>query len=207
MTAGTAPLVGRRVRLEPLDFSHVPALVSAAAADPSLYRWTNVPQGEPETREYVRFALDARDAGTAEPFATIRLSDGAVVGSTRLWELERWPWPPDHPRSGRSSPDVGEIGYTWLAASAIRSGINTEAKLLLLQHAFDDLGLVRVCLHTDARNERSRRAIEGIGGRFEGILRAHRLATDNTVRDSARFSIVAAEWPQARAALIARAGE
>ncbi len=100
-----------------------------------------------------------------------------------------------HGSHGRTSPDACEIGYTWLSPAAMRTAINTEAKLLLLTYAFEEGKVLRVCLHTDARNARSRAAIEGIGGQFEGILRAHRMAADLTPRDSARYSIIAPEWP------------
>jgi RimJ/RimL family protein N-acetyltransferase len=96
---------------------------------------------------------------------------------------------------GRSTPDACEIGWTWLAQSAIRTPANTEAKFLMLVHAFEVWEVLRVCLHTDVRNQRSRDAIERIGGQLEGILRAHRMAADFIPRDSARYSIVAAEWP------------
>jgi RimJ/RimL family protein N-acetyltransferase len=135
------------------------------------------------------------------PFATIRLADGAVIGSTRFFDMERWAWPEGYPRHGRAEPDACEIGYTWLTRPAIRTAANTEAKLLMLTHAFETWQVLRVCLHTDARNERSRAAIARIGGHFEGILRAHRLASDFTPRDSARFAIVAAEWPEVKARL------
>ena len=131
----------------------------------------------------------------AVPFAILREQDASVIGSTRFWNIERWSWPPEHPRHGRPTPDACEIGYTWFARSALRTGANTEAKFLMLRHAFETWQVLRVCLHTDVRNQRSRTAIERIGGKFEGILRAHRIAADFTPRDSARFSIVAAEWP------------
>lgn len=206
MSVPTDPLVlqGRHVRLEPLSHHHVEALVAASAADPSLYQWSTVPRGEVETSRYVETALAWRDAGTAVPFATVRLEDGAVIGSTRFFDIEHWARPQGHPRHGRRDPDVGEVGYTWLASSAIRTAINTEAKLLMLTHAFESRDVLRVCLHTDARNERSRAAIERIGGKFEGVLRAHRLAVDNTPRDSARYSIVAAEWPEVKQRLAQR---
>jgi RimJ/RimL family protein N-acetyltransferase len=123
------------------------------------------------------------------------VADGSVIGSTRFWNLERWAWPPEHPLRNRSTPDACEIGYTWLAPSAVRTGANTEAKLLMLSHAFEVWEVLRVCFHTDARNQRSQAALQRIGGQFEGILRAHRLAADLIPRDSARYSIVAAEWP------------
>jgi RimJ/RimL family protein N-acetyltransferase len=188
-------LEGRHVRLEPLEHRHVGGLVAASAVDPSLYRWSPVPQGTAEAICYVDTALTWRDAGTAVPLATVRAGDGVVIGSTRFWNLERWAWPDGHPSHGRGNPDVCEIGYTWLTRDAIRTAANTEAKLLMLTHAFEVWQVLRVCFHTDARNERSRAALERIGGQFEGILRAHRMAADYIPRDSARFSIVAAEWP------------
>ncbi len=177
---------------------HADALVAASAVDPSLYQWSAVPLGDVETARYIETALAWRDAGTAVPFVTIRLSDGAIIGSTRFFDLETWAWPPGHPRHAGAFPDVCEIGYTWFTRSAIRTAANTEAKLLMLTHAFESWQMLRVCLHTDARNQRSRAAIERIGGKFEGILRSHRLAVDFTPRDSARFSIVAAEWPEVK---------
>jgi RimJ/RimL family protein N-acetyltransferase len=191
-------LTGRHILLEPLDHRHVDGLAAAAAVDRSLYQWSPVPNGKAEAASYVDIARDWQDAGTALSFATIRTSDGAVIGSTRFFNLERWAWPQGHPRHGRQDPDACEIGYTWLARSAIRSGANTEAKLLMLTHAFETWGVLRVCLHTDMRNQRSRDAIERIGGKFEGILRSHRMAADFIARDSARFSILAAEWPDVK---------
>jgi RimJ/RimL family protein N-acetyltransferase len=190
-------LTGTHVRLEPLELHHIPGLLKAAASaqtDPALYAWTFIPRTQSEAERYVDTAIEWREAGTAVPFATIRIADGTVIGSTRFWNLEHWAWPPGHPDSGRPF-DACEIGYTWLTGSAIRTAANTEAKTLMLTHAFETWRVLRVCLHTDARNARSRAAIARIGGRFEGILRAHRLAADNTPRDSARFSILADEWP------------
>jgi len=136
-----------------------------------------------------------RDAGTAVPFAIVRAEDDNVIGSTRFWNLERWAWPEGHPSHGRGLPDACEIGYTWLARSALRTAANSEAKLLMLQHAFEVWQVLRVCFHTDSRNQRSRAALERIGAQCEGILRAHRMAADFIPRDSVRYSIVAAEWP------------
>lgn len=187
-------LRGRHIHLEPLEHRHIDGLISASASDPSLYRWSPVPQGTAEAKKYVDTALAWRDAGTAVPFAIIRLDNGAVIGSTRFFDLERWQWPEGHPSNGREGPDVCEIGYTWLTGSAIRTAANTEAKLLMLTHAFEIWRVLRVCFHTDSRNQRSRAALERIGGRFEGILRCHRMAADYIARDSVRYSIVAAEW-------------
>jgi RimJ/RimL family protein N-acetyltransferase len=176
--------------------------VAASALDPSLYQWSPVPQGKAQATTYVDTALAWRDSGTALPFAIVSLkdgiNDGVVIGSTRFWNLERWAWPQGHPRHGRSHPDACEIGYTWLTRAAIRTVANTEAKLLMLTHAFETWQVLRVCFHTDARNQRSRAALERIGGKFEGILRAHRMAADYLPRDSLRFSIVVAEWPEVR---------
>ncbi|MGA9528479.1 MAG: GNAT family protein [Terriglobales bacterium] len=191
-------LSGKRIRLEPLEHRHVDGLVAAAAGDRSLYQWSPVPRGRDEATRYVETALAWQNAGKALPFATVRVDDGVVIGSSRFFDIETWAWPEGHPRHGRQVPDVCEIGYTWLAGSAIRSGANTEAKLLMLTHAFETWGVLRVCLHTDVRNQRSRDAIERIGGKFEGILRAHRMAADFIARDSARFAIVAAEWPEVK---------
>jgi RimJ/RimL family protein N-acetyltransferase len=187
-------LPGRHVSLEPLDHRHVDGLVAAVADDPSLYQWSPVPQGKVEATSYVDTALAWREAGSALPFVIIRVDDGVVIGSTRFWNLERWSWPQGHPRHGEVL-DACEIGYTWLTRSAIRTAANTEAKLLMLTHAFETWQVLRVCFHTDARNKRSRAALERIGGKFEGMLRAHRMAADYTARDSMRYSIVAAEWP------------
>jgi len=195
---GDLVLAGTRVRLETLSHRHVEGLVAAAAADPSLYQWSPVPQGKAEATTYVDTALAWRDADTAVPFAIVRVDDGVVIGSTRFWNLERWAWPQGHARHGHNVPDACEIGYTWLARSAIRTAANTEAKLLMLTHAFETWQVLRVCFHTDARNQRSRAALERIGGKFEGILRAHRMAADYIPRDSMRFSIVAAEWPDVK---------
>jgi len=194
-------LAGAHVRLEPLAREHVAGLTTAAARDPAPYVWSYIPQGLAHMAAYVEDALAARAAGTAFPLATVRLADGAVIGSSRFFDVERWTWPAGHREAWREGLDACEIGYTWLAADAIRTAANTEAKLLMLTHAFESWGVRRVCFHTDVRNERSRAALARIGARFEGVLRAHRLASDLTARDSARYSILAAEWPGVKARL------
>jgi N-acetyltransferase len=191
----TGPLIGSVVRLEPLQFRHVPGLVAAASGGAELYRWSPVPQDQARVRQYAETAIAARDSGTAVPFAVVRMDDDTVIGSTRFFDLEYWPWPDGRDRTG---PDTCEIGSTWLSPHAIRTGANTEMKRLMLTHAFETWQVQSVCLHTDARNQRSRQAMERIGAHFEGILRAHRLGADLTPRDSARFSITAAEWPAVR---------
>jgi N-acetyltransferase len=191
-------LTGAHIRLEPLRQNHADALAAAAAVDPSLYRWSPVPRSKDEARRYIETALAWQDAGTALPFVIVRAGDGVVLGSTRFWNIEYWAWPQGHERNGRGAPDACEIGYTWLSGDAVRTAANTESKLLLLTYAFESWQVLRVCLHADARNQRSRTAIERIGGKFEGILRAHRMAADFIPRDSARYSIVAPEWPQVK---------
>jgi N-acetyltransferase len=197
-------LEGRYVRLEPLELRHVAALTEASSADPSLYTWSAVPVGEAAVQAYVDSAIAARTAGTAVPLAVVRLTDEVVIGSTRYFDIERWPWPAEHANHERGLPDACEIGYTWYTQSAIRTAANTEAKLMMLTHAFETWQMSRVCLHTDERNERSRAAMERIGCRFEGILRSHRLAVDLVPRNSARYSIIAAEWPEVKARLQAK---
>jgi RimJ/RimL family protein N-acetyltransferase len=194
----TVVLSGRQIRLEPLEPRHAEGLAAAAADDPSLYQWSPVPQGRNAAGGYIETALAERDAGTALPFAIIRIENGEIIGSTRFWNIERWAWPQGHERRSRIHPDACEIGYTWLTRSAIRTAANTEAKLLMLTYAFETWQVLRVCLHTDARNQRSRAAIERIGGKLEGVLRAHRMASDYTPRDSVRYSIIAAEWPDVK---------
>ncbi|HVA55532.1 MAG TPA: GNAT family protein [Gammaproteobacteria bacterium] len=188
-------LQGRYVRLEPLDHRHVDGLVAAAASDDSLYRWSSIPRNKAEVIRYIDTALSWRDSSSALPFAMLRVADAVVIGSSRFFDLEYWAWPQGHARHGRHTPDGCEIGYSWLSRAAIRTAANTEAKLLMLTHAFESWRVLRVCFHSDARNQRSRAALERIGARFEGILRAHRLATDHIARDSARYSIMESEWP------------
>jgi N-acetyltransferase len=191
-------LTGEHVRLEPLDAVHLEGLVAAAALDASLYGWSLIPQGKAAATAYIDTAKAWAAAGTAVPFAIVRREDGSVLGSTRFWNIERWAWPKGHARYGRKGPDACEIGHTWLTRPAIGTAVNTDAKRLLLTHAFEVWQVLRVCLHTDERNSRSRAAIQRIGGKFEGILRAHRMAADYTPRNSARFSILAEEWPMVK---------
>ena len=197
-------LQGRHIRLEPLELRHAEALAQAAAGDRELYRWSPVPDGREEAIDYINVALSWKDAATAVPFAILRAQDRVVIGSTRFWNIERWAWPQGHPSHGRAAPDACEIGYTWLSRSAIRTAANTEAKLLMLQHAFEVWQVLRVCFHTDVRNQRSRAALVRIGAQCEGILRAHRMAADFIPRDSVRFSIIASEWPEVKQRLMER---
>jgi N-acetyltransferase len=202
MPTESITLDGKLIRLEPLTFAHAAALAAASATDPPLYQWSPVPQGEEAAKKYIETALAWKEAGTAVPFAIVHQSDNSVIGSTRFWNMEYWSWPKGHPSHRRGLPDACEIGYTWFAKSSIRTGANTEAKLLMLQHAFEVWNVLRVCFHTDARNARSRAALERIGGKCEGILRAHRMAADFIPRDSVRYSILADEWPAVKQRLL-----
>ncbi len=204
MTLNAPVLTGSHIRLEPLSPAHADGLVAASSGDASLYEWSAVPIGHDAVLRYIETALAWREAGTALAFATVRIADGRVIGSTRFFDIARWDWPAGYPRHGRENPDVGEIGYTWLAQEAIRTAANTETKLLMLTHAFEVWQMLRVCLHTDARNKRSQAAIERIGGKFEGELRAHRMASDFTARTSWRYSILAEEWPEVKRRLTDR---
>jgi len=197
-------LEGRFVRLEPLEAAHAPALVEAANLDRATYQWTHVPHDEPSMQEYVRAAIDLRSRSEALPFATVRAHDGTVLGSTRFANFEWHAWPTGNPNRRDGRPDGVEIGWTWLSAEAQRTPINTEAKLLMLRHAFEHWGVRVVRLKTDARNSRSRAAIERIGCQFDGILRAHSPGTDGALRDSAYYSMLDTGWPAAMAALEAR---
>ncbi len=198
-------LEGRYVRLEPLTLGHVPALAKVGAGPRESFAFILVPADEPATRAYVEAALREQRDGRALPFATVERATGHVVGSTRFGNVEFWAWPAGNPNQrGADLPDVVEIGWSWLAPDVQRSGINTEAKLLMLTHAFETWRVHRVSLVTDARNARSREAILRLGARFDGVLRAARIGADGAVRDSACYSIRDAEWPEVKRGLAAR---
>ena len=179
------------MRLEPLSFDHTRELVAAATEDRSTYRFTYVPASEEQMRDHISELLAAWEQGTDVPFVQVATQTGRPVGMTRYLSARR--------RPGAATPFAVEIGGTWLAGSAQRRGLNREAKLLLLTYAFESWGVARVDLKTDARNERSRRAIEGTGARFEGVLRSWQPSLvpgeEAAYRDTAMHSVVAQEWP------------
>ncbi|MFJ8441653.1 GNAT family N-acetyltransferase [Kitasatospora griseola] len=189
-------LEGKLVRLEPLEQRHAGELAQAVEEARDSYGFTWVPRAE-EVAGYIE-AQRARAAdGRLAPYAQIAVASGRAVGVTAYWEP-------------RTLPDTDvlfavEIGFTWLAASAQGTGVNAEAKLLLFRHAFEQWGVARVDLKTDARNARSRAAIAAVGARFEGVLRRSGRSwvpgEDDGLRDAAIFSIIDSEWPQAGAAL------
>jgi RimJ/RimL family protein N-acetyltransferase len=191
-------LEGSLVRLEPLAARHSKDLAAAAEEDRGSYEFTLVPRGS-EVGDYLS-AQFARTAQGLVPFAQVRRPDGRAVGCTAYWDPRYWP--------GRDDLRAVEIGFTWLAASAQGSGINTEAKLLLMSHAFASLRVARVDLKTDARNARSRRAIEALGATFEGVLRNWSMSwapgEEGLLRDSALYSVIASEWDTVRDRLVAR---
>jgi N-acetyltransferase len=192
MRVAAPTLTGTHVQLEQLREHFAEELTAAGNQDRSTYQWTPVPPTVEGMQKYITGLLNDQQAGTAVPFVQRRSSDGALVGCTRYLRLEWW--------GGNDLPDEVEIGGTWLAASAQRTPINTEAKYLLLGNAFESWNVHRVSVCTDARNTQSRTAILRIGATFEGILRSHRgsyaSGEENTVaRDSAMYSVIRAEWP------------
>jgi RimJ/RimL family protein N-acetyltransferase len=202
--APLAPLVlgGALVRLEPLSPAHLGPLIEAAGSDPAeVFPFTHVPRDRAGMTRYLEVALGLAAAGQALRFATLEAASGLLVGTTGYCTVERWDWFDGVERRPAGGVDSIEIGYTWLARRAQRTGINTEAKYLLLRHAFEVLRVHRLQLKTDARNQRSRDAIARLGARFEGVLRSHRPSAEDGLRDTAMFSVVEAEWPAVRARL------
>jgi RimJ/RimL family protein N-acetyltransferase len=178
-------LEGSRVRLAPLELTHVPALAEVGL-DPAIWRWTLLrPTDEAGLRSWAETAIANRAAGTELPFVTLEAATGRPIGSTRYLNIVL-----EHRRL--------EIGWTWVAPAWQRTGANREAKLLLLRHAFDTLGCRRVEFKTDSRNERSRTALLGIGAQFEGIFRNHMVMPDGPMRHSAWYSVIDEEWPAVR---------
>jgi len=181
-------LTGPTIELRPLQSLHQEALV-AAASDGELWAMKVTVVPGPETAgQYIATALAGRQAGTVMPFVIVKRETGQVVGSTRFWKIDR---------VNRKL----EIGHSWLSASVQRSGVNTEAKYLLLTHAFEAMNTVRVQFTTDELNEKSRAAILRIGAKQEGIVRHERIMPDGRKRNSVRFSIIDSEWPEVKALL------
>lgn len=198
-------LEGQVVRLAPLALGHVTGLLQAASISRDSYQWTAVPATEAAMRDYVEAALRLAAQRQAVPFATTVRDSGRIVGTTRLATFEFHQWSEGSPFAPAPGlPDVVEIGWTWLAADVQRTAVNTEAKLLMLRHAFESWGVKAVRLKTDRRNERSWNAILRLGAKFDGIIRAHSPGADGLMRDSAYFSILADEWPWVRSGLEAR---
>jgi RimJ/RimL family protein N-acetyltransferase len=180
---------GSRVRVEPLSAEHESGLAQAAG-DPDMFAWMPVDMASSRAalHDWLVTALDNAHQGREVPFAIIAAGSGAVLGSTRFLELRF-----EHLRA--------EIGWTWVTRSAWKTGVNVETKLLLLQHAFEHVGLRRVEFKTDSRNVQSRGALEALGATFEGILRKHMVVRDHGERDSAYYSVIDDDWPEVKAHL------
>lgn len=184
-------LAGRIVRLEPLTVEHVPGLAEVGL-DPEIWRWTLLrPESEADLLAWTSATIAAREAGIELPFATIDVATGRPIGSSRYLNIAL-----EHRRL--------EIGWTWVAPPWQRTGANREAKLLMLEHAFDRLGCRRVEFKTDSNNEKSRQALLGIGAQFEGIFRNHMVMPGGGIRHSAWYSVIDEEWPDVRAGLEAK---
>jgi RimJ/RimL family protein N-acetyltransferase len=187
----TKRLEGEIVVLEPLGEEHADELWEAAQA-PEIWEWlAHIGSERAYFDRWLEMSLESARAGTEGPFATRLRSGGVLVGSSRYLNVREW-------------DKVVEVGWTWLHPSAWRTGANVEAKLLMLDHAFEELDCVRVEFKTDARNERSRAALTAIPAQFEGIMRNHMIVPDVGQRDSAYFSVIDSEWPQVRANLKGR---
>jgi N-acetyltransferase len=191
-----APVVleGRHVRLEPMTEAHVPALAEIGAGEAF---WHFMVYGDIETeddmRDWVNDLLSRAGRGTDMPFVAIHLASGRVAGATRYMNI--------------MPKDRGlEIGGTWYGPEFQRTVVNTECKFLLLRHAFEELRAIRVQLKTDARNERSQRAIERLGAVREGVLRNHMILPDGRLRDSVFYSILDTEWPAVKSRLLEMLG-
>ena len=186
-------LEGELVRLEPLAARHAADLAAAAEEDRDTYAFTWVPRAD-EVAGYIEAQLERASTERLAPYAQVSRATGRAVGATAYWE----------PRCRHTDDrlDAVEVGFTWLARSAQGTGVNAEAKLLLFRHAFEAWGVSRVDLKTDARNSRSRAAIESVGARFEGVLRnwsrSWAPGEEDRLRDSAIFSITEREWPRCR---------
>ena len=186
-------LTGRMVRLEPLSMAHLDGLAEVAL-QPEIWRFTIArPADRAGLEAWLEAALGAAATGTEQPFATIDLDSGKPIGSSRYMSIA-----PEHRRL--------EIGWTWLAPGWQRSGANREAKLLMLEHAFETLAANRVEFKTDSLNERARAALLGIGATFEGVFRNHMIMPDGRLRHSAWYSVVTEDWPVIRARLHAGLG-
>jgi RimJ/RimL family protein N-acetyltransferase len=191
MEVSPVVLEGRHVRLEPLSPAHEESLI-AAAGDGELWNSTvTIVPSRATMSAYITAALEAQAQGHELPFVIIRKSSDQVVGTTRFYFIDR---------ENRHA----EIGYTWLAASAQRTGVNTEAKLLLLTHAFESWRCIRVAFITDVLNQQSQTAILRLGAKQEGVLRNHMVMPGGRYRDSVCFSIIEAEWPEVKARLEAK---
>ena len=189
-------LTGRHVQLEPLQLAHVDELVEASTVSRETYGYTEVPGDREAMQRYVERLVEDHADAKVLPFAQRRLDTGQLAGCTRFMEPRWW--------RARRDPDEIEVGGTWLSATAQRSAVNTEAKYLLLSHAFEQWDVWRVAICTDEHNARSRASIERIGATFEGVLRNHRLRYNTAApepRNTAVYSITDSHWPAVKRSL------
>ncbi|MFI1012467.1 GNAT family N-acetyltransferase [Streptomyces sp. NPDC020965] len=188
-------LTGEHIRLEPLTMAHLPDLFAAGGGDEEIWRWQGgpTPYTEDALGVKLREVLDEAERGVYVPFAVVHRATGRAIGWTSYLDID-------------AADERLEIGWTWYGRDHWRTAVNTETKLLLLTHAFDELGMGRVQLKTDHLNERSQAAIARIGARREGVLRRHRRRPDGSWRDSVYFSVLAEEWPSVKTRLSARRG-
>jgi len=193
MTVEPVTLTGRHIRLEPLALERHHAGLCEVGLDPEIWRWNpfHVSRTPEDMRHYMETALRQQAAGESLPFATVELARGRPIGSTRFHKIDR-------------TNRCVEIGSTWIAPPWQRTAVNTEAKYLMLRHAFETLGCIRVEFKTDSLNERSRRALARIGATEEGTFRNHMITISGRIRHSVYFSITDAEWPAVRARLEAK---
>jgi len=189
-------LTGKYVQLVPLAMVHAQELVDVANESRKTFGLTGVPSDLDSAEKYIQRAIDLYQDRTALPFAILERRTNKIVGTTRFLNVEFWDYPVRHELHRPSHlPHAVEIGATWLGESHQRTGINTDAKLCLLKHAFEEWRVLRVSLKTDARNARSRANIERLGARFDGVVRANMPSFDGGVRDTAFYSILISEWP------------
>lgn len=191
-----SPLAGRHVRLVPLSIEHLDALVEAAQVDRSTYAFTSVPEGRDAMRHYIEIAVALGKEGISCPFATTEAETGKVLGSTRFANLEHVQSPAPDGRAELVRAAAVEIGWTWLTPSAQRTAINSEAKLLMLEHAFEVWGIQHVVLKTNELNARSRAAIQRLGAELDGVVTAH--LPGGIVRKAALYTLTREAWPRTR---------
>jgi N-acetyltransferase len=184
-------LSGHTVRLEPLQPEHVPALFEIACSHPDEFALTSTPTTEAQRDSYFKRVFTERDAGLAYPFVMLEAETKTVIGTTRYADI-RW-----HHRNC-------ELGFTWFDPRYFGTAVNTESKLLMLTHLFEELQFLRVQINTDVRNLRSQRAIEAMGATFEGTLRRNQVTKDGHIRDTKVYSIVDSDWPVVKHNLLAR---
>ena len=194
-----AEITGTSVRLEPVRSAQAAELLAAANEDRSSFVYVDVPSDLVGMQAYIERLSSERVAGRGLPFAICDLRTGRLVGVTRYLSVEWWPETSGAERA--NTPSFVEVGGTWLAASAQRTHINTESKILMFDYAFEQLGVGRISLHADEADERARASVLRLGAWFEGIRRGHEIGVDGTMRNAAYFSIVAVEWPAVKAVL------